>query len=155
MKIRKAIKSDFNSYVTLFEKHFTVYSSLDRAYYQTILDNRFLYFAEINNQIVGMIYCFRWQDKKLKTICEIQNLCVLEDFRNQGIATELVKYVLSELKTYCNHFRLIDGSFAGATELIAKKLHFNQDSRAKKTFIIKSTDVPPFVANTSLLNHLT
>lgn len=140
LKIRKATETDYDSYIELFEKNFKTSASMSRQYYQNIITSRFLYFAELDNQIVGMIYCFLWNHKQYNTVCEIQNLCVIKEYRQLGIATELIRYSINEISRFCNYFELIDGS-GGITEIIARKLKFSQHPSSKQTFILPIKNV--------------
>lgn len=132
MLIKKATKDDFKSFLNLYEECFRNITSLDYQYFETIVNKRFLYFAEMDHKMVGMVYCFLWNSDG-KTVCEIHNLAVSKKYRNRNIATNLVKHAISELNRCCDYFQMIDGS-GGITEIIAKKLKFNQSPTSKQTF---------------------
>lgn len=65
-----------------------------RSFYENFYDNKdiCLYVAKYENEIIGYIYGYIQNngDTVKNTVCTLDALYVLEEYRNKGVATELV-----------------------------------------------------------------
>ena len=114
----------------------------DEQYFNDIITsgNKFLYFAILDNEVVGMVYCFLWEHPELGTTAEIQNLSVLKVHRQKGIASQLINYLLKNVHRSCKWFEIIDAS-GGITGKIVSKAGFKPLNDSRLTYRLSSYSV--------------
>lgn len=103
LKIRKARIRDLNKIVEYYgpvgDSPTDHFSSVQRL---RQLDLEQLLVAEQDGQFAGFLYHFihkkPWFDPNVDRYASIQELHVLSEFRNRGIATSLLKTALSEIR---------------------------------------------------------
>jgi GNAT superfamily N-acetyltransferase len=113
MIIRRAQAKDLQKILELNQKLFTyeirygdtynqnwTYSEKGKSYFANRLKNGILLIAEENKEIVGYLcaYTSPYSFRSINPITELENMFVLEEYRNQKIGSQLIERLIKEAK---------------------------------------------------------
>jgi ribosomal protein S18 acetylase RimI-like enzyme len=95
-----------------------------------------LYFAKVNNEIVGMVMAIRETREIVKHIAMLHSVSVKKNYRGKGLASELMKKILNKLKEQDGLLKIHLGVISSQTPAISlyKKFGFEIVGRRKMVF---------------------
>ena len=113
---------DERKYDNSINKDFVV-----KDYYKNyLLNNKYVYVAEINNNIIGFIDSFFINDNVAKTKVKIKALFVKDEYRNNKIATSLINKVIEIAKdNNCDNIEINVIKDNEVAKALYNKLKFN------------------------------
>lgn len=107
MKIREAKLSDYEKLMRLYNLFYNLpvnderHLNRDGNSFENILNdqNSFLYVAEINNTLVGFAsFSFRFVVRHPQQIAQLEELFILEQYRNRGIGGKFIEILEAKTK---------------------------------------------------------